>query len=170
MAEHERTRLGLPPHPDSDTWPPASYESRRTAVDAIDEITVQFEEASAIRLLMAADDPEKKALACRWAQEWVDRTSSPNRPLALLRARRLLGAALAAAGRIDEAKATVAAVAAQCAQLGMLRYLVDGGPYVAAMLSELQADQQSGWWRPEWPEVTSDFLDRAVNAAVAQRV
>ena len=91
MAEHERTRLGLPPHPDSDPWPPTSYESRRQPVDAIDEITVQFEEASAIRLLIDADDPDKRELACRWAQEWVDRTASPNRPQALLRARRLLG-------------------------------------------------------------------------------
>jgi serine/threonine-protein kinase PknK len=88
----------------------------------------------------------------------------------LLRARRLLGASLSAAGRIDEAKTTVAIVAAQCAQLGMLRYLVDGGPYVSAMLAELQADQRSGQWRPEWPEIPPDFLDRAVTAEVAQRV
>src|SRR6202008_5138489 len=115
-------------------------------MDAIDEITVQFEEASAIRLLMAADDPEKKELACRWAQEWVDRTTSPNRPQALLRARRLLGATLSAAGRGDEPKTAVATVAAQCAQLGMLRYLVDGGPYVAVTLSQLQTEQLSGRW------------------------
>ena len=146
--------------------------TRRAAqpVDAIDEITVQFEEASAIRMLIAADDPASKELACRWAQEWVDRTASPNRPQALLRARRLLGACLSAAGRVDEAKTTIATVAAQCAQLGMLRYLVDGGPYVAATLSELQADQRSGRWRPEWPEIPPDFLDQAVNAEVAQRV
>jgi serine/threonine-protein kinase PknK len=170
MAEHERTRLGLPPHTDSDTWPPTSYELRREPVDAIDEITVQFEEASAIRLLMAADDPDKKELACRWAQEWVDRTTSPNRPEALLRARRLLGASLSAAGRVDEAKTAVATVAAQCAQLGIVRYLVDGGPYVAATLSELQADQRSGQWRREWPKIPPGFLDQAVNAAVAQRI
>jgi serine/threonine-protein kinase PknK len=170
MAEHERTRLGLPPHPDSDMWPPTSYESRRQPVDAIDEITVQFEEASAIRLLMTADSPDKRELACRWSQDWVDRTTSPNRPQALLRARRLLGASLSAAGRIDEAKATIAAVAAQCAQLTMLRYLVDGGPYVAAILAQLQADQRSGRWSPEWPEIPPDFLDQAVNATVAQRV
>jgi hypothetical protein len=170
MAEHERTRLGLPPHPDSGAWPPTSYESRREPVDAIDEITVQFEEASAIRLLIAADDLEENQLACRWAQEWVDRTTSPYRPQALLRARRLLGASLSAVGRIDEAKTTVAIVAAQCAQLGMLRYLVDGGPYVSAMLAELQADQRSGQWRPEWPDVPVDFLDQAVNAQVVQRV
>jgi hypothetical protein len=139
-------------------------------VAAISSTTVQFEEASAIRLLMAADDPASKDLACQWAQEWVDRTSSPNRPQALLRARRLLGASLSAAGRVDGAKATIAAVAAQCAQLTMLRYLVDGGPYVAAILAQLQADQRSGRWSPKWPDIPPDFLDAAVNAAVAQRV
>jgi ATP/maltotriose-dependent transcriptional regulator MalT len=170
MAEHERTRLGLAPYPGPDPWPPGSYEDRREPVDAIDEITLQFEEASAIRILMDAEDPEKRELACRWAQEWVDRTSAPSRPQALLRARRLLGASLSAAGHIDEAKAVIAAVAAQCAQLRMLRYLVDGGPYVAATLSELQADQRSGWWQPQWPDVPADFLDEAVNAHVVQRV
>ena len=75
-----------------------------------------------------------------------------------------------AAGRVDEAKTTIATVAAQCAQLGLLRYLVDGGPYVAATLSELQADQRAGRWRPEWPEIPPDFLDQAVNAQVAQRI
>ena len=64
----------------------------------------------------------------------------------------------------------VATVAAQCAQLGMLRYLVDGGPYVAATLSELQTEQLSGRWRPEWPEIPPDFLDQAVNAEVVQRI
>jgi serine/threonine-protein kinase PknK len=170
MAEHERTRLGLVSLPDADPWPATSYEHRRQPVDAIDEITVQFEEASAIRVLMAADDQDSKERACRWAQEWVDRTSSPNRPQALLRARRLLGAALSAAGHVDEAKVVIAAVAAQCAQLQMLRYLVDGGPYVATVLTELQADQRSGWWRNEWQEVPQEFLDRAVEAAVAQRI
>jgi len=170
MAEHERTRLGLAPYPGSDPWPPGSYEHRRQPVDAIDTITLQFEEASAIRILMDADDPEKRELACRWAQEWVDRTSAPNRPQALLRARRLLGASLSAAGRVDDAKATIAAVAAQCAQLRMVRYLVDGGPYVAATLASLLADQRAGRWRPEWQDVPADFLDRAVNAQVVQRV
>ena len=170
MAEHERTRLGLPPHPDSDAWPVTSYTTRRMPVDAIDEITVQFEEASAIRVLIAADDAASKELACQWAQEWVDRTSTPNRPQALLRARRLLGACLSAAGRVGEAEAMIATVASQCAQLRMLRYLVDGGSYVAATLSALQAAQRSGQWRPEWPEIPPDFLDQAVNAEVAQRI
>ena len=64
----------------------------------------------------------------------------------------------------------IATVAAQCAQLRMLRYLVDGGPYVAATLSELQADQRAGRWSPEWPEIPPDFLDCAVNSEVAQQI
>src|SRR6185312_4597695 len=159
MAQHERTRLGLPPNPDFDGWPPTSYEKRRQPVDAMDEITVQFEEASAIRMLLTADDPASEELACRWAPERVERNAAQNHPQALLRARRLLGACLAAAGRVDEAKAMIAAVAAQCAQLRMLRYLVDGGPHVVATLSDLQVDQRAARWRPEWPDIPPDFLD-----------
>ena len=103
--------------------PVTSYDARRQPVDAIDEITVQFEEASAIRLLIAEDDPASRELACRWAQEWVDRLAAQNHPQPLLRARRLLAACLAAAGRGDEAKRTMATIAAQCAQLGMFRFL-----------------------------------------------
>jgi serine/threonine-protein kinase PknK len=86
-------------------------------VDAIYEITVQFEEATAIRLLIAEDDPVSSELACRWVQGWVDLLAAQNHPQPLLRARRLLAACLAATGRSDEAKRTLATVAAQCAQL-----------------------------------------------------
>jgi serine/threonine-protein kinase PknK len=170
LAQNERIRLGLPPHPQFGVLPVMSYEARRRPVDAIDEITVQHEEATAIRMLLTDDDPASRDLACRWAGEWVDRLAAQNRPRALLQARRLLVACLAAGGRVDEAKATLATIAAQCAQLGMLRYLLDGGPYVVAMLEELHADQQAARWRPEWPEVPSDFLDRAVNAEAVQRI
>ena len=115
----------------------------------MDEITVQFEEGSAIRMLITEIDPASKELACRWAQEWVDRLAAQNRPKALLRAARLLGACLAVAGRVDEANATIATVASQCGQLRMLRYLVDGGSHLVAALAELQADQRAAWWRPE---------------------
>lgn len=169
LAEHERIRLGLPPHPEFGPMPVVSYDARREPVDAMDAIALQFEEASAIRRLMASDDPAARDLACRWAREWVDRLSALNRPQALLRARRLLGACLAADGRTAEAKAMVATVAAQCAQLRMLRYLVDGGPQVVATLVELRADQEAGRWSPEWPEVPADFLQDAINSVAPQR-
>lgn len=170
LAEHERIRLGLPPHPDFGASEMTRYEARRQPSDAMDEIAVQFEEASAIRRLIADGDPERRALACRWAREWVDHLTPLNRPQALLRAHRLLGACLAADGRTEEAKATVAAVAAQCARLRMLRYLVDGGPHVVATLAELRADQRAGRWNPDWPEIPTEFLDRALDADAPQRV
>ena len=170
LAENERIRLGLPAHPEFGVLPVVSYETRRRPVDAIDEITVQYEEASAIRTLLVEQDLAKVELACRWAQEWVDRLGERHRPQALLRARRLLVACLAAAGRTDEAKAVLASIAAQCAQLGSFRYLLDGGPYVAATLAALHEDQQDGRWRPEWPVVPADFLARLVSAQVVHTI
>ena len=170
LVENERIRLGLPVHPEFGALPVTSYDARRRPVDVIDEITVQHEEATAIRTLLVDKDPAHQDLACRWAQEWVDRLTVQNRPRALLQARRLLVACLAAAERSDEAKATLATIAAQCAQLGTVRYLLDGGPHVVATLAQLHTDQQAGRWRPEWPEVPADFLDRLVNAEAVQRV
>ena len=46
-------------------------------------------------------------------------------------------AALSAAGRTDDAKQTLAQIAAQCAERGMVRYLLDGGPRVVALFAEL---------------------------------
>ncbi len=166
LAENERIRLGLPAHPELGAVPVTSYQSRRRPMDDIDEITVQHEEASAIRLLLAEKDPSNVELAGRWAQEWVDRLAEVQRPQALLRARRLLVACRAAAGRVDEAKAVLATIAAQCAQIGSLRYLPDGGPYVVAMLRALHEDQQNGRWHPDWTEVPADFLATLVSVDV----
>jgi ATP/maltotriose-dependent transcriptional regulator MalT len=170
LVENERIRLGLPAHPKIGALPVVSYDARRRPVDEIDEITVQHEEASAIRTLLAEQDPTKADLACRWAQEWADRLAQRHRPQALLRARRLLVACLAAAGRADEAKAVLATIASQCAQIGSFRYLPDGGPYVAATLTALHQDQQNGLWHPEWPEVPADFLASVVNAKVVHTI
>lgn len=170
LVENERIRLDFPAHPKFGVLPVVSYDSRRRPVDEIDEITVQYEEASAIRTLLAEQDPEKADLACLWAQEWVDRLVERNRPQALLRARRLLVACLAAARRTDEAKAVLVTIASQCAQLGSFRYLPDGGPYVAATLKALYEDRQNGHWRPEWPEVPADFLARLANAKVVHKI
>jgi serine/threonine-protein kinase PknK len=93
----------------------------------------------------------------------VNRLTPKYRPQALLRARLLLGACLAAAARTAEAKTTIATVAAQCAELQMPRYLVDGGPHTVPILSALRAEQQAGRWRSEWPDVPADFLAQALD-------
>ncbi|MFC7448178.1 protein kinase domain-containing protein [Rhodococcus daqingensis] len=153
--ENERVRLGFPTPPG---FVPVEYPARRRPVDGIDEITAQVEEATAIRLLLAPRSPEQTELARVWAEEWVDRLRGRRRRRASLQATRLLAGCLAAAGRTDEAKATLAAVAATCAELGMVRYLPDGGPQLFALLAALREDQIGGRWRPEWPSVPSAFL------------
>jgi serine/threonine-protein kinase PknK len=168
-VENERLRLGLPPHPEYGPRPVVDYAGRRAPSDEIDEFTVLYEEFSAIRLLLLLEQaPERTELACRWAQEWVDRLEAVDRPRELLKARRLLIACLAAAGRSDEAKALTARVAAQCAEFGSVRYLLDGGPHVVATLAALRADQQAGRWQPDWPHVPPEFLTDLVEAHAAQ--
>jgi serine/threonine-protein kinase PknK len=159
QVEYTRLRLGLPPHPQYGPLPVTDYAQRRTPVDLIDEFTVLYEELMAIRLLLAAGETE---LAGRWVREWVDRLEQLDRPRELLKARRLLVACLAAADRVDEAKTLLAMIAAQCAEVGTVRYLVDGGPQVRALLVQLREDQRSGAWRPEWQPVPADFLTRLV--------
>ena len=125
------------------------------------EITAQLRDETEIRRLLA-DQPD---LACERAQAWVHRLQHQRRPRALLQANRLLVAALSAAGRTDDAKQTLAHIAAQCAERGMIRYLLEGGPPVVALLAELRDDLHNDRWRPTWPAIPRDFLDTMVSEA-----
>jgi len=108
---------------------------------------VQHEEATAIRALMGDGDPARRESACRWAEEWVDRFMTTNRPRTRIQARRLLVACLGAAGRRDEAKAILAFMLADCARAEMVRYIPHGGPQVVSPLADLLADLRADRWR-----------------------
>ncbi len=125
------------------------------------EITAQLRDEAEIRGLLA-DQP---GLACERAEAWAQRLQHQRRPRALLQANRLLVAALSAADRTDDAKQTLAQIAAQCADRGMTRFLLDGGPRVVALLGELRDDLHSGGWRPTWPVIPVAFLDTMVGQA-----
>jgi serine/threonine-protein kinase PknK len=153
--DNERVRLELP----------VDVELRRDRHEALPdgglgEITAQLRDETEIRGLLA-DQP---TLACERARAWVDRLESARRPRALLQARRLLVAALSAAGRTDEAKQTLTAIAAQCAERGMLRYLLDGGPHVVAVVEEVHEDLRAGRRNPSWTVVPTAFFDSVVAA------
>jgi serine/threonine-protein kinase PknK len=156
-VDNERMRLGLPVA--------ASSERLRSKDDlppgGVGVITAQLRDETEIRGLLAGQ-PD---LACRQAQAWVQRLQHQGRPRALLQASRLLAACLSAAGRTDEAKQTLASLAAQCAELGLVRYLLDGGPELIALLAALRDDLHSDRWNSRWPPVPSAFLDRILNAA-----
>lgn len=132
------------------------YGDRRRPVFGIEAITAQLDEALAIRKMLDAGTPE---LACTWAQEWVDMLAEAARPRALLQARRLLVDSLAAAGRTDEAKDLLVRITAQCAELGIVRYLLDGGAHLVSLLEDLRQDRESGRWKAEWPLVSDRFWD-----------
>lgn len=153
-VDNERVRLELPD---------AHRRDRRDALPAggLGEITAQLRDETEIRRLLV----HQPGLACERAQAWVERLESQRRPRALLQANRLLVAALEAADRTDEAKQTLAGIAAQCADRGMVRYLLDGGPRVMAVLAELCDDMHAGRGNPAWHAVPTAFLDTVMAEA-----
>lgn len=155
--ENERLRLGLPA-----AKSPAALEHSYALPDGgLGEITAQLRDETEIRRLLA----DRPVLACERAEAWVVRLQQQWRPRALLQANRLLVAALVAAERHDEAKQTLTAIAAQCAARGMVRYLLDGGPPVVALLRELRGDLDCGRWRPTWTPVPRIFVDAVLSQA-----
>ncbi|MCT7661330.1 BTAD domain-containing putative transcriptional regulator [Mycobacterium deserti] len=156
-VENERTRLKLP----GGAGPNGNADNEPVPTGGLGEITAQIrDETEILRLL--DDQPD---LACHRAQAWVERLEPTGRPRALLQARRLLVAAMNAAGRTQEAKQTLAVIGAQCAELGLVRYLLDGGPRLIALLSGLRDDIGSGQWNPAWHPVPRHFLDIVLSEA-----
>jgi hypothetical protein len=86
-------------------------------------VTAELDENTAVRLLLASETPDGRAEACERARVLAEGIDPVRRPLAALRARLLLGAALAATGRDREADAELAA--ARCEELGLTRLLLD---------------------------------------------
>ncbi|MGW4332034.1 protein kinase domain-containing protein [Rhodococcus koreensis] len=164
--ENERVRMGLPATAGLEPPVPVEYAARRRPVEGIDAVTAQLEEDTAIRLLAAQGSPESIRLACTWAQEWVTMLDGSQRRRALLQAKRLLIICLAAAGRTTEAKGLLAAVTAQCAELGMTRYLLDSPVHIHTLLTDLRDDLLAGQYLPEWapvpmPVITDMMTDTA---------
>ena len=166
-VENERLLLGLPIG--RVVRPPVEFAQRQSplgSMDGIDEITAQLKEDTAIRLLIAGPGAGEQAdVACRWAQEWVDRLEGRGRHLASFRAERLLAECLLAAGRTAEAEQLFGAVLARCADLGMVRFPIDGGVRLVSLLAEIRNNLQTGRSDPMMPQLPMSFLDRILDAA-----
>lgn len=162
--ENERMRLGVEPRtaprrtmPDSETRPPVGPE----------EVTAQFEDATAIRMLYRSGEPADVAEAVEWARWWQRRTAG-RRPRTHMSYTRLVVACLHAAGRQEEAERTVAPLVALCGERGMVRHLIDGGPHVVAVLESLQDRVRTGSTPRGWPIVDEAFLAEMVRLAEAE--
>ncbi|WP_018602610.1 serine/threonine-protein kinase [Mycobacterium sp. 155] len=163
-VEHERVRLHLPAAAGLAASPRIDHAARRDPVDGIDEVTLQLEEATAIRLLLNETQPERLDLAITWAREWVDKLEGRGRDRALLQAKRLLVTCLAVAGQDTEALQLLSATAAVCAEHRMVRFLLDEGPPVRALLATLRRELQANRWKPDWAPVPSSFLDDSLGS------
>jgi ATP/maltotriose-dependent transcriptional regulator MalT len=161
-VEHERVRLQLPTAARPAASPRVDHAARRDPADGIDEVTLQLEEATAIRLLLNESQPEQLDLAITWAREWVEKLEGRGRARALLKAQRLLVTCLAVAGRDAEALQLLSATAAVCAEHRMVRFLLDEGAPVRALLATLRREAQANRWQPDWTPVPRSFLDESL--------
>ncbi|MFV0495113.1 protein kinase domain-containing protein [Mycobacterium sp.] len=122
---NERIRLGIgiPPVVAAELLSPRTIPRD----SGIATMTAELNEDSAVRLLSgsaAADDREQ---ACRRATDLIAAIDGERRPLAALNAHVLRIEAFTAVGRGDDARVALGPIAAQCAQLGLSRLLVDAG-------------------------------------------
>lgn len=156
--DNERIRLHL--HDPTFPMPPALRlaQTRSQPPDGIAEIVAEFDESTAVMHLLADPTPANTASACTRAQDAVDRLIGSGRDRALLQARRLLVGCLDADRRTDQSQALLATLAAQCAEHGMSRYLVDAGPPITAIVEALVERHRQNRWPAKWPAVPHDFL------------
>ncbi|MFD4368035.1 protein kinase [Rhodococcus sp. NPDC058521] len=151
--ENERVRFDLPYTPERRPRRGADHAEARADPGIVDVIE-QLEEATELRRLLRTDP----TAASRRAAERVGEIDEHRRPLAHLQAKRLLAACQVADHHVDDAKTTVAEVAAVCSQIGFTRYLIDGGPAIMEVLALLHADGLRHEWSPEWPHVPLSYL------------
>ncbi|MGO9506187.1 MAG: protein kinase domain-containing protein [Mycobacterium sp.] len=120
---NERIRLGI----ELPQAVAAGLRSPRTIPrdNGIATMTAELVEDSAVRLLSASDSPDDHEQACRRATDLAAAIDGERRPLAALQAHVLRIETLTATGREADARDELGPVAAQCAELGLSRVLVD---------------------------------------------
>ena len=78
----------------------------------------------------------------------------------------MLAAAQFAAGRTEQAAATLAPIVATCAEFGLTFYLVDGYPEITEILRGYRDDLVGGNWPADRSAIPLAFLDRAIDAGI----
>lgn len=154
---NERIRAGLPIDPV--TSASLRHSSLPVEQGGIAEVCSQLDEESSIRLLLSDRSDAAAQQALRRSRVLAARVANQKRPRALVVLTVLEVCCLASAGRIDEAKQTLAPLVSQCAALRLPRILLDGGPAVLEILSILLADIRAGEpWIQRWPDLTEPLL------------
>ncbi|MFD0360940.1 protein kinase [Nocardia sp. GCM10030253] len=133
---NERVRQDLP-IPEADREKLEHLPTYRRQPDAILAVTSELAQDSAVRLLLAQNSVASIRSATARAEQLVRVIESQQRPRALLHAQLLYNCCLSASGRSDTAAALLAPLLRRCAELGLVRTVVDSGPAIAPVLETL---------------------------------
>ncbi|MEV6138025.1 protein kinase [Nocardia sp. NPDC051990] len=131
-------------------------------IDGIALVTQELVEDSRIRILLHGS-PLDITTACTEAEARMNRITAADRPRAHLQARLLHSACLQAAGRVGDALEAAAPAVAQCAELDLPQFLLDGGPQIAALVGMFIDDKERD--SSLWPQVRRSFLDEVLQIA-----
>lgn len=148
--ENERIRAGLNTERRTGGHPSPTGAGS----DGIATITAELDTDSAIRLLLTDPALENAEQAITLATELVTRARQTARPRSELRARLLLACALQAAGRADDAVTEFVPAVRTCAEHGLVRPLLDGGPGIHNVLAALRALPEP----PGWSDIVAAYL------------
>lgn len=124
---NERIRMGLP-ITDMDRRTLEQLPLYTAQPDAASAITAELSQDSAIRLLLAERTRAAIELATERASRLVHGIGEQDRPRALLHARLSLGCCLSASGQAQRAAELLTPVLHRCAELKLVRVVIDAGP------------------------------------------
>ncbi|MGO4613521.1 protein kinase [Nocardia sp. 2YAB30] len=133
---NERIRLGLP-IADTDRRDLEQLAPYTVQPDVMSALTFELGHDSAIRLLLAERTGAAAELAVCRAEQLVRQISRQDRPRALLHAELLRGCCLAATGQTLRAAELLAPVLSRCAELGLVRLVVDAGRQLQTVIETL---------------------------------
>jgi serine/threonine-protein kinase PknK len=148
---NEQVRLGLT----------ATYVTEPPAGEGgIATMAAELREDSAIRMLLRSGAAKRVAAAGARAQYLRNSIDAARRPRAAAQASLLLASCLAAAGKSEAAKDELVPVVIRYADAGLVRPLLDEGPWLMSLLHSLSYDLREGRWHEERPMVPPAFLHR----------
>lgn len=148
---NEQVRLGLT----------ATYVTEPpTGEGGIATMAAEMREDSAIRMLLRSGAAKRAAAAAARAGQLRDSIDADRRPRAAAQASLLLASCLAASGKTEAAKDELVPVVIRYADAGLIRPLLDEGPWIMSLLHSLSYDLREGRWDEERPMVPPAFLHR----------
>ncbi|WP_327113372.1 protein kinase [Nocardia sp. NBC_01730] len=126
--------------------------------DVASAVASELAQGSAIRLLLAERTSVAAELACRRAEQLVREIARQDRPRALLHAELLRGCCLSATGQTLRAAELLAPVLSRCAELRLVRPVVDAGHQLQPVIETLYVTTKSETPPPQFlRQVSAEF-------------